>query len=65
MKAPEGKISYAAICEQMPIPNLRFRTYKEAEGYAKSEQPAYRPYYIVEIVEHFEICGVVGDKSRK
>lgn len=65
MKAPEEKISYAAICEQMPIPNLRFRTYKEAEGYAKSEQPAYRPYYIVKIVEHFEICGVVGDKSRK
>ena len=65
MKAPEEKISYAAICEQMPTPNLRFRTYKEAEGYAKIEQPAYRPYYIVEIVEHFKICGVVGDKSRK
>ena len=65
MKVPDKKITYAAICEQMPIPNLRFRTYKEAEDYAKIEQPAYRPYYIVKIVEQFEICGVVGDKARK
>lgn len=65
MKTPEEKISYAAICEQMPIPHTYFGTYKEAEDYAKIEQPAYRPYYIVERVEHFEICGVVGDKGRK
>ena len=65
MRAPKEKISYGAICEQMPNPHLRFGTYKEAEGYAKIEQPAYRPYYIVKIVEHFEICGVVGDKGRK
>lgn len=65
MKIPEEKISYAAICEQMPNPNLRFGTCKEAEDYAKDEQPAYRPYYIVKIVEHFEICGVVRDKGRK
>ena len=65
MKILEEKISYAAICEQRPNPNLRFGTYKEAEDYAKIEQPAYRPYYIVEIVEHFEICGIVGDKGRK
>ena len=65
MKTPEEKISYAAICEQMPIPHLYFGTYEEAVDYAKIEQPAYRPYYIVERVEHFEICGVVGDKDRK
>lgn len=65
MKTPEEIISYSAICERMPIPHLRFGTYKEAEDYAKIEQPAYRPYYIIEIIEHFEICGVVGDKSRK
>ena len=64
MKTPKDKISYAAICEQMPNPNLRFGTYKEAENYAKIEQPAYRPYYIVKIVQHFEICGVVGDKAE-
>lgn len=63
MKTPEEKISYAAISQQMPTPHLYFESYKEAEEYAKKEQPEYRPYYIVERVEHFEICGVVGDKE--
>lgn len=67
MKTPEEKISYATICEQMPVPHLYFGTYKEAEDFAKIEQPAYKPYYIVERVEHFEICGVVGieEESEK
>lgn len=64
MKISEEKISYSAICEQMPIPQLYFGTYQDAVDYAKSEQPAYRPYYIVEIVEHFEICGIVGGKTE-
>lgn len=63
MKTPEEKISYAVISEKMPTPHLYFHTYKEAVVYAKKEQPAYRPYYIVERTEHFEICGVVGDKE--
>lgn len=65
MKIPEEKISYAVICKQMPIPHLYFETYKEAEDYAKIEQPAYRPYYIVERVEHFELCGVVSKEGEK
>lgn len=65
MKTPEEKIYYSAICEQIPTPHLYFKSYEEAEDYAKREQPAYRPYYIVKIVEHFEICGVVGAKGRK
>jgi len=65
MKTPEEKISYTTICEQMPISNVYFGTYKEAVNFAKSDQPAYRPYYIVKRVEHFEICGIVGDKDRK
>ena len=64
MKAPEEKISYAAICEQMPISNIYFGTYKEAVDFAKFNQPSYRPYYIVERVEHFEICGVVEYKEE-
>jgi hypothetical protein len=64
MKTPEERITYTAICEQMPIPNLYFETYKEAVNYAEFEQPAYRPYYIVERIECFEICGVVGDKAE-
>ena len=64
MKALEEKITYSAICEQMPVPHLYFETYEETVGHAKNNQPAYRPYYIVERVEHFEICGVVGDKSE-
>ena len=38
---------------------------EEAVDAAKFDQPAYRPYYIVERVEHFEICGVVGNQDRK
>lgn len=64
MKTPEEEISYAAICERQPIPTSYFRTYEEAVSHAKFDQPAYRPYYIVERVEHFEICGVVGDKAE-
>jgi len=64
MKTPEERITYTAICEQMPTPNFYSETYEEAVAYAKSEQPAYRPYYIVKRVEHFEICEIVG-KSRK
>lgn len=65
MKTPEEKIFYAVICEEIPAPHLYFETYKEAEDCAKSGRPAYRPYYIVKIVEHFEICGVVGAKGGK
>ena len=64
MKTPEEKISYAVVCEQMPTPHLYFETFREAEKYAESEQPAYRPYYIVERVEHFETCGVVGGQKE-
>lgn len=64
MTTPEERISYAAICEQMPIPHLYFDTYEEAVDYAKTEQPAYRPYYIVERVEHFEMCGVIDVKDN-
>ncbi len=64
MKTPEEKISYTAICKQMPTPHSYFETYEEAENYAKIEQPAYRPYYIVERVEHFEICGVIGGEGE-
>ena len=65
MKVPEEKIYYTVICEQMPSSNLRFETYEKAKDYAKNEQLRYRPYYIVEIVEHYEMCGVVGDKGKE
>ena len=65
MKTPKERITYAAICEQMPTPHVYFGTYEEAEDYAETEQPAYRPYYIVKRIEHFEICGIVGEKRQK
>lgn len=62
MKVPEDTISYSVICENSPTPNIYSDTYLDAVQMAMFEQPAYRPYYIVKRVEHFEICAVVGDK---
>ena len=36
-----------------------FHTYEEAEHWARFNQPNYRPYYIIERSEHFEIVGEV------
>ena len=64
MKCPEEKIYYGVICERFPEPSVYFETFESAIRWAKSEQPAYRPYYIVECVEHYEICGSVDDKKE-
>lgn len=53
------KISYAVICDKFPSPHIYFNTYKEAERWARFDQPNDRPYYIVERSEHFEIVGEV------
>lgn len=53
------KISYGVICEQMPDPIVFFDNYEKAVEWAENNQPVYRPWYIVERTEHFEVCGVV------
>ena len=53
------RISYAVICDKFPSPHVYFNTYDEAEHWARYNQPNYRPYYIVERSEHFEIVGEV------
>ena len=53
------KISYAIICDKFPSPHVYFDTYDEAEHWARFNQPNYRPYYIIERSEHFEIVGEV------
>ena len=53
------KISYAVICDKFPSPHVYFNTYDEAEHWARFNQPNYRPYYISERSEHFEIVGEV------
>lgn len=53
------KISYAVICDKFPSPHVYFNTYDEAEHWARFNQPNYRPYYIIERSEHFEIVGEV------
>ena len=64
MKCPEEKIYYGVICERFPEPSVYFETFDAAIRWAKSDSPAYRPYYIVECVEHYEICGIVDDKKE-
>ena len=53
------KISYSVICDKFPSPHIYFNTYGEAEHWAGFNQPNYRPYYIIERSEHFEIVGEV------
>jgi hypothetical protein len=57
--ANSSKISYSVICEKFPNPHIYFNTYDEAEHWARFNQPNYRPYYIIEHSEHFEIVGEV------
>lgn len=57
---PETKISYAVICERLKEPSMYCNTYDEAVEWAKFDQPAYRPFYIVKRTETFEICGKVN-----
>ena len=59
MKCPDDIVSYAIICERFPIPQSRFDTYDLALRFAKMDQPADRPFYIVKCVEKFEILKKV------
>ena len=59
MKCPEDIVSYGVICKKFPDPQARFDTYDLALKWAKMEQPANRPHYIVKCVEKFEILDEV------
>lgn len=56
---PNKKLSYCVVSKRMPEPCIFFKTYDDALHWAKNDQPAYRPFYILERTEYFEICGVV------
>lgn len=62
-KTLKEKITYSVISERQPVPSVFHDTFKEAVEWAEKDQPAYRPYFIVERTEHFEICGVVGENK--
>lgn len=64
MITPEEKIMYGTISEQQPECHIWYDTYGEAVESAKFDQPKYRPYYIVEKTEHYEICGVVDKEDE-
>ena len=65
MKCPEDIVSYGVICEKFPDTQVCFNTYDLALKWAKMEQPANRPYYIVKCVEKFEILDEVFAKKKK
>ena len=60
IEAPAEKISYGVICEKNRECTCWTSTYEGAVDWAKNNQPANKPYYIVERTEHFEICGMVN-----
>ena len=55
----EDKISYMVACKQIPDSHCYHTTYEEAVKWAKRNQPAYKPFYIIKRTEHFEICDVI------
>ena len=63
----EEKIYYGYISkndlEEGFVPTIFFSTYSGARSAAKSESPAERPYYIVEITVHHEIVGEVKPRG--
>ena len=65
MNCPTDSIKYSYICDKFPNPRAFFVDYESAVSSARADQPAYRPYYIVECVTSFEICGVVGKKGAE
>lgn len=65
MKCPEDIVSYGVICEKFPDPQVRFDTYDLALKWAKMEQPANRPYYIIKCVEKFGILDEVFAKKER
>lgn len=65
IKAPDDVVTYAVICEKFPNPCSYYREYDCAVKWAKSDQPANRPYYIVKRTEHFEICEEVGKRRKE
>jgi predicted ATP-grasp superfamily ATP-dependent carboligase len=55
---PKNRITYSVICERMPNPHIYFDTYEETVHWAEINQPEYRPWYIIERLEQFRVCGV-------
>lgn len=65
----EERIYYGYISkkdsEEGLVPTIFFSTYSGARSAAKSENPAERPYYIVEITVHYETIGEVKQRGAK
>ena len=55
--------SYSVICEKQPKPCIYFDSYDLAEKWAKSDQPDYRPFYIVERTERFKLVRKINGEK--
>lgn len=59
----EEKIKYGYTHDLSRMPTGWFRSYDEAVRCAKHDQPANRPYYMIELCEHYEVCGRVEENG--
>lgn len=59
ISCPQPRITYGYICKNHPQTNVWCDKFDDAVSIAEKDQPLNRPYYIVERVEHFDICGEV------
>lgn len=55
----QDQIRYGHTCDLSRMPTVWTKSFDEALRYAKNDQPANRPFYIIELCEHFEVCGIV------
>lgn len=61
MKKPDEIITYGYTRDLSTPPVSWFNSYQEAVECAIIDQPRFRPYYIIERCEHFEVCGIVDE----
>lgn len=59
----EDVIKYGHTNDLSRMPTVYSRSYDEAVRYAKIDQPANRPFYIIELCEHYEVCGILDNNG--
>ena len=58
----QDQIRYGHTNDLSRMPTVYSRSYDEAVRYAKNDQPANRPFYIIELCEHYEVCDIIDNK---
>lgn len=62
----EEKILYGYTNDLSRMPTCYSRFYDEILKLAKEASANWKkPYYIIELTEHYEVCGIVKEKEKE